>query len=99
MYTYKDVTEISEKKPLLFDTIMDSYRYSESFKNCIKFIHSDEKYSNVVISKVCLSYVGFQDNDYDYGIVDSLIFMGYCNDVPKVYLFMVQDCDNVWEVL
>ena len=42
MYTYKDVTEISEKKPLLFDAIMDSYRYSESFKNCIKFIHSDE---------------------------------------------------------
>ena len=97
MYTYKDVTEISEKKPLLFDAIMDSYRYSESFKNCIKFIHSDEKYSN--ISKVCLSYVGFQDNDYDYGIVDSLIFMGYCKDVPIVYLFMVVDCDNVSEVL
>ena len=98
MYTYKDVTEISDEKPLLFDAIVDSYRYSESFKNCIKFIHSSKKYSNVVIESVCLTYLGFEEDDYYYGLVDSLVFMGYCKNLPQVFLFKVYDCDIVSEI-
>lgn len=98
MYTYKDVLEISEEKPKLFESICESYRYSESFKNCINFIHSNKKFSNVVIDSVCLTYVGFEEDDYDYGLVDSLVFMGYCKNLPKVFLFKVYDCDIVSEI-
>lgn len=99
MYTYKDVTEIYVEKPLLFYAILDSYRYSESLKNCLKFIHSNKKYSNVVIPKVRLCYVGFQDNDYNYGIVDTLVFIAYCKDIANVYLFSVVDCECVKEII